>query len=108
MKMNRNTRNPSRGGEGRKVNSASIVSKHEKTSEDSLPKDDDNSKVLRDSGDMQPFIRSIRIPKSLSCFGISFGQIWRSIDGHLPREVDSDMSGASGILSMDKIFNIET
>ncbi|KAJ6863191.1 hypothetical protein NC652_039907 [Populus alba x Populus x berolinensis] len=60
MKMNRNTRNPSRGGEGRKVNSASIVSKHEKTSEDSLPKDDDNSKVLRDSGDMQPFIRSIR------------------------------------------------
>ncbi|KAJ6857228.1 hypothetical protein NC651_038818 [Populus alba x Populus x berolinensis] len=105
MKMNRNTRNPSRGGEGRKVNSASIVSKHEKTSQDSLPKDDDNSKVLRDRGDA---IFHQKHPNSLSCFGISFGQIWRSVDGHLPREVDSEMSGASGILSVDKIFNIET
>ncbi|KAL9376883.1 hypothetical protein Peur_031003 [Populus x canadensis] len=41
MKMNRKTRNPSRNGEGR-IN-------------------DDNSKVLKDCGDMQPFTRSIRI-----------------------------------------------
>ena len=59
--MNRNSRNPSRRGEGRKVNSASIVSKHEKTSQDSLPKYDDNSKVLKDCGDRQPSIRSIGI-----------------------------------------------